>query len=763
MSIQLIVDCWGIDTEDAQDVGKTDAEINALRKTVDAHLAREDGSLLRVRLSSLALHKHFSYLEGMNQVLRTQHLIPRALLVKRLSIELPDWLTDDLIVALGLLKKPVLASKSAIAASFEVQLLNFCAADLLTATDFYAFVAELRQQPSAFLNLLAIEAIKAHLILHLNAGLLINLDAAKLLIDELLKSTAIDSFLQNLAYQQHAQFLRQKLVDYSLTFALPAQVLPSSLLTALPLLPLSEAQAKQLPEYFLTIMSAVTRKILAKDLEPEALADLVAVDWSSLWLELDRLCEDHPTLMNSALARQCQCFESAEALALNKKITDYLACSHYRSLLPDASVDEVLDWSIGYFNYLRSVLLSKQIPDENINGSFADWLLAQSSRISRSEADWRYCAKQIEKFLSSDYLVVVIIIDALSALNQDILLTELATLNHQLTVTSDILFAPLPTLTEIGKLAVLTGKQTHSLPNSQEKALQQTYNTYLSTPNALKIIKSWEESSERITEQNNLVVFFENRVDERLHEATNFIKHRDDILPIIRQLKRCIQSWLKDAGHRDVVFFITADHGMTVTNGRYTGESLGEANDRIFKMQRNEPVPDNFVSVNQDSTAYYAVPKTRLGLSNAALAHGGLTPEEVLIPFVTLTRPSKEPSRMPIDVEIIGECIRLGDKFWQLELRLNASVQVEILRLSLEPQFKLEFREPIDIIRANRSYSVTLKFRANCEQKGLTTLDLELQYERAGAHEKNSRRLEVHFPASLLEKDSDTQNFEDMF
>lgn len=764
MTIQLIVDCYGIDnSEDAQVAGKSDAEIYALRKLVDEHLARQDSSLLRIRLSNLALLKHFSHLEGLNQVLPTQYLIPRVLLVERLNIELPQWLTDELIVALGLLKNTIISPETKIS-PFAAQLVMVCHVDLLKGKDFYAFVAALRQQPPVFLALLAIEAVRAQLILFLNIGLLVNQDASKLFIEELSKSTGIESFLQNFAYQQHVQFLRQKLTDYSLTFALPAQVLPSSLLTALPILSLSEVDAKQLPEYFLSIIAAVTRKILVKDLEPQILANFAMIDWISIWGELDRLCEDYPKLITPALASQCQCFESMEAQALGKKITDYLACSHYRSLLADASVDEVLDWSVGYFNYLRSALLSKQILDESINSSFSDWLLAQSSRISRSEADWRYCAKQIEKFLSSDYVVVVIVIDALSALNQDILLTELATLNHQLTITSDILFAPLPTLTEIGKLAVLTGKPTHSLPNSSEKALQKTYQAYLSEPNTLKIIKSWEEiPNENITEENNLVVFFENRVDDSLHEAPGFTKHRDAILPIIRQLKRRIQNWLKDAARRDVVFLITADHGMTVTNGCYTGESLGEVKDRIFKMQVNEPLPDNFVSVNQDSAAYYAIPKTRLGLSDSVLAHGGLTPEEVLIPFITLIRASTQPNRMPIEAEIIGECVCLSNKFWQLELQLSASVQVESLRISLEPQFKVEFREPIDIIRANKSHSVTLKFRSNCEQEGLAAVDLELQYDRAGVHEKNIKRLEIRFPASLLERDTQTKNFEDMF
>jgi hypothetical protein len=383
-------------------------------------------------------------------------------------------------------------------------------------------------------------------------------------------------------------------------------------------------------------------------------------------------------------------------------------------------------------------------------------LLSQTSRIARSESDWRFCSTQIQNYLDSGYLVIVTVIDALSTLNQDILLDELTTLDH-LTVIADTLFAPLPTLTEIGKLAVLTGKQTHSLSNNSETALQQTYQT------SLKIIKSWEDANERITEQTNLVVFFENRIDERLHDATSFEKHRADIKPIVRQLKNSIQSWLKDAAHRDVVFFITADHGMTVANGRYSGAAFGETKDRIFKLKTRETLPSDFVLVNQDSKDDYAVPKTRMGLTDAVLAHGGLTPEEVLIPFIKLVRPTFEQNRLPVEAEIMGDCLRLSDKFWQLDIRLTASVQVETVRLSLELPFKLENREPIDIIRAQKSHTVTLKFRADCEQEGLIMLNFGLQFERSGARETTQKSLSVNFPPSFLNHDKGVQNFEDMF
>ncbi len=755
MPVQLIVDCFGIDTEDAIVVGKTEDEINALRLAIREHLAAQNPALLRLRLTHLALLKHFKF-DGMNDVLPTKTLLPRALFSERLKIKIPDWLTDEWIVELDLLKDSTLASENQL--TFEAQILMACDVNLLSGDNFYAFVSALNFQPAIFLELLKIETIQTRLISHLTTNLKIDNENATLFIIELTKSSAIESFLANFAYQQIFAILRQKIRDYALHFALPAQTFSASLLNALPLLSLSQEQARHIPTDLIEILKIVARKILHKEIDAKAFVEFVMADWESVWLELNVLCDESPQLITLDLLVCCQRFESADAQTFLQKIENYLAVSHYRHLSKTASVEETLDWSVGYFDYLRTVLLSKQPLDESINVSFTDWLILQPSRIARSESDWRFCSSQIQRYLEGGYLVIVTVVDALSALNQDILLDELATLNN-LTVITDTLFAPLPTLTDIGKLAVLTGNPTHSLPNNSEIALQQTYQT------SLKIIKSWEDDNLNtpITEQTNLVVFFENRIDERLHDASSFEKHRADILPIARQLKTSIQNWLKDAAHRDVVFFITADHGMTVTNGRYNGKPLGEIKDRIFKLKRRETLPDEFVLINQDSKDDYAAPKTRLGLTNSVLAHGGLTPEEVLIPFIKLIRPTFETNKLPVEAEITSDCLRLSDKFWQLDVRLSASVQVETVRLSLEPPFKLELREPIDIIRAQKSHTVTLKFRADIEQEGLIVLELGLQFERHGARETLKKSLSVNFPASFLARDSSAQSFEDMF
>lgn len=759
MPVQLIIDSFGIDEHTAQVVETTEASIDAARHAVYQRLRIKDDALFRLRINNPALFRHFREFDGAIGF-SVQRLIPRQLLTERFKTALPAWLTDELCVSLGLLKNTIHALTHTL--PFEDQLLTACHPNLLNGTDFNVFITALKQQSPVFLFVLKEESIKNRLIIHFQHDLATSKEAALLFIDQLLQSENINVFLEALAYQQCLLQLRRFVSEYQLNLALPAQALPSDLLTAIPLLPLEETEAQQMPELCLSALEIISPKIIDQHYPPEILVQLLVMDWPKVWAGLTHLTEDNRWLISTALVKRLQAMRSVEAQQLAEKLYQQLTASRYPLLSESASVDDVLAWGTGYFDYLRPELLSKQRLDESINGSFTAWLVAQSARIARSNADWRYCAKQINKFLAQNYLVIVVIVDALSALNQDILLAELASLD-QLIRTDEILFAPLPTLTEVGKMAVLTGKYSYSLPGDSEMALRQTYSAYLPETNALKVIKSWEDANQHITAQTNLVVFFENRIDERLHDCINFSKHRDDITPIVRQLKRSMQGWLKDAGQRDVVFFITADHGMTVVQGTLQG-NLGDVKDRAIKIQHNDDVSDDFVRITQDTKTPYAVVKTRQALTgNTALAHGGLTPEEVLIPFITLTTRPAQPNKMPVEVSVIGSCTRLGDKYWQLELRLKATEQMEDIKLSLEPPFNLEKLILIDIIRAQKTHETILKFTAPCEQVGLTTLDVQLHYNRTNDYEKNTHRLDVVFPKPLLERDANTQNFEDMF
>jgi hypothetical protein len=142
---------------------------------------------------------------------------------------------------------------------------------------------------------------------------------------------------------------------------------------------------------------------------------------------LNGLIERSPCLISEVLAQKVGMFISPEAIALTKKLTQV----SYPLLEKSASIEDVLNWSEGYFDYCRHAFSYKQILDEAINGSFTDWLLNQSTRIARSNVDWRQCSQHIHEFLQENYLVIVIMVDALSALNQDVVLAELQPLIEQ--------------------------------------------------------------------------------------------------------------------------------------------------------------------------------------------------------------------------------------------------------------------------------------------------------------------------------------------
>ena len=747
MPVQLILDYFNIDTHNALHVEPTEVSINAVNKRVRQYLREQSPTLYRVRLTNEALYHRFEYLEGMDGVLPTQSLIPRLLLAKKLNAVVPDWLTNELCVALDLLKAQPFTEFT----SFEKTLLSVCVNDLISGQDFDVFITALNQQRPAFLSLLTIDSVKKCLLNHLIFDLNIAKETAALFIAELIRHENSQDFLATLAYQQHLFQLRSVINRYTLNIALPAQTLPTPLFS-LPLLLLTETRGQPLVEKFLTVLNSVTRKILANEIPVDALAETALVDWTVLWAELNNVIEQSPSLITDTLARKVATFTSSEAIALAKKLTR----ASYPLLQPsNASVESVLAWSTGYFDYCRHAFLYKQTLDEAINGSFTDWLLTQSPRIGSSTANWQRCSQRINEFLKVNYLVIVVMVDALSALNQDVLLAELQPLIEQehLTLHSEILFAPLPTLTEVGKMAVLTGKPVTKLPSDNETALRETYQL---KPEALKIVRSWKESSEHLEAQTNLLVFFENRLDERLHECVSFEKHCADLKPISSQITTSIQRWTKDAMNtgRDIAIFITADHGMTVTQEQYSGD----IKERVFKLNSADNLPEGFVKVDN-----YAVPKRRLRLkADDLLTHGGLTPEEVLIPLITLISRPPQQSKTPLEVDLsVQKCIKLSDKQWQLELTLTTSVAVDSIHLTLAAPFN--GKSYIDSLRAKKSQHLIINFRSNQHQEDLTEMTLTLTYNRAGAREENQKLLSVRFPASLLEKDSDTQSFDGAF
>ncbi len=760
MPVLFIIDPFAIGTEEAVIAEESPQAIEQLRLSITQHLNNEDPSILRIRFINKALFKYFRYFEGLQGVLITQSLIPRSVYRDYVQVALPDWLTDKLIIQLDLLK-------SAKVMHNEPDLLDHiivsCHPDLFNKS-FIVFSQALITQSDVFWKLMVVPAIQARFMLYWQRDFNFSKELAQLFMERLIKAQSVAGFFTVLAYEQHQERLRKHFAQLHLKIPLAARSLPPLLLNT-PLLPLAEPEAKDLPEKCLSALDTLCRHIEQEKAKASDIERVVIAAWSSVLQELDTRLKQDARLISDELINQLKRLENQEANLLARALTERLVLATLAPLMDDVPVQEVLNWSQEYFDFVKQSFLSNQVVDNSLNLSFSEWLLKQSARVARSDSDWRQFSKRVEQYLKQEYLVVICIVDALSALNQDLLLESAKGVEH-LTLMNEILFAPLPTLTEVGKMAVITGKETHELPSDPKKAIRQQYRDYLPEDESLMFVKSWEFASERITKKTNLVVFLENRIDERLHECVDFEKHRKDVTPVLKQMMHSIDSWKKDAGHfnRDVVFLITADHGMTVTQEDYQGAELGEPKERVFKVPLSyKKEQSEFALIKNGEKQAYLMPKKRVRLfDKALLTHGGLTPEEVLIPFVTLSSRQAEAIKTPLELTLLSDaCQRINERSWQISVELSAQVAVQNITLKLVAPLIGE--ESIVGIAANGSQRLLLSFTSANEQTGMIELIVQLDYDREGAHERNTKSFSCEFPEPLIRKDAATQGFEGMF
>lgn len=762
MTVQLVIDTYNIDKEEALVVDTNEASIQNTRQKITQHLINARGDKLRIRLKTKALLNRFSDFEGLNGVLQTQTLIPRQLLADVFEEHLPDELTNELIVQLDLLKQTNTAEIKNL--PFVDKLLISCHRNFLSK-NFYDLVEVLKDIPSNFLALLKFDSIQQRLDRHLRVEFDWSEDVSFEFLNHLANAKSTVAFLNSLAFEQHQELLRACIARYQLNLPLPARALPASLLS-IPTLPLSEQEAKDLPEKWLRTLDEVARRIERKELDAVVLVDILVSPWPILIREISELTGRNSRFVIKELIEKLESFSSETTKNLAIELSAKLALQTYPLLPEQSTVDEMLEWSVGYFESVRQSFISGQVTFDDLSQSFANWLLLQKARIARSDHDWRAFSQRVERYLKEEYLVVICMVDALSSLHQDLLDAALSKVDH-LEKRNELLVAPLPTLTEIGKASVLTGIDACQLPQDQEMALREKYSGLLTNPNALKIIKSWKTATEHISAETQLLVYYENRIDERLHDCVDFSKHRRDVASILNQIAEYINRWKKDAGYlgREVVFFITADHGMTLAQLQYQGEPLGEVKERVFKVSgkpKYEHDGFRYIKINENG-AGYLVPISRIGLTkNAVLTHGGLTPEEVMIPFITLTSKLPQPSTTPLEVRLLNErCQRIADRKWQVEIELMARVTINNIQVKFEVPFVAY--ESVDTIRENKAQKLFINFSSNCEQSGLIEIGMRLTYERDGAHETNNILISCHFPEPLIEKDAETLGFEDMF
>ena len=769
MIVRIIVDDLGIDrTPDARDLREHDVKaVHAIRDEIRQKLASASGTGLILRMPG-DIYRRLCDMEGQPGI-EVEHVSPRRLLRTRLGGRPPPpWLTPELAAKLGLLRED-LPEPNAADDTIE-RLLSLIAPELLAVGSLDRFAIAVSQQQGPFSELLRVPDVAVWF-----RSRLVNLG----LTDQ--AGALLGLFAEDLAggYRELARcVLRERLDRFILVhdlgteLALPPRSCSAALASAFGPLPIDPEQAGSYPAFLLKLLDIAEREIRGGAMRAPALAELVLQDWPEFFERMQTLFEKNPGIANQGLIDALDALAGDAAVSLAIRMREYLANAHCELLPSNAPIKQVLRWSESYFRYAIGAFERGHEPDEAVSTSFARWVGSQGNRILQSEYDWRMVSAAVERELKLGRVVVLCVVDALGAPNRDLLEVALnERIDPDLVGATRLLFAPLPTITEIGKVAVMTGRNAWEQSGDYERALRERYAEYLENDEAFQFVKNWTGYRESLHPGTRLLVHLENRIDDDLHRCTDFAHHRDRVRTTCQQLAGQIERWLLDArrSQREVAVFITADHGATkLSRLEEPLPGTRPVERRILEVGADfDSCPDDLLHqrTSHDGSGYL-IPYARAAYqAGQTMLHGGLTPEEVLIPFVRIG-PGSRDTKGALELRAAdgrSDAVRDG---WHLRLQLEntspeAFINVQIRVLApFSGKYSVQSIAPLV-----ESDAFIMKIESEFEQTGRTRVPFELRYRTKSDAPYESERIEldIELTPHLVERDQASRDFDAAF
>lgn len=318
---------------------------------------------------------------------------------------------------------------------------------------------------------------------------------------------------------------------------------------------------------------------------------------------------------------------------------------------------EWIEWAVKeYLPYRFWLEDTNQINDEigSFAGKYGDWLYSQYGKMlfNSDSMAWKAVLNLKDKIRSHDGPVLFVIIDNFNAKFFPFFQRELHHQGfHEQEV--DYCLATLPTFTEIGKKSIITGH----------------YSAFLGTDYALKLETTWKARlNKRILYIPNIHalreishrehdVYFLNYlpIDITLHQHESHlgISHTRTVHGFLSALANDIRSFARNIdAEKNLLVVITSDHGSTriprglinvLNNNFYKKHALDEhhrfitisdsecaklSNDSHYDCylfnRREYELPENYLVARKLARF--------LATDDSVYIHGGLTPEETIIP-----------------------------------------------------------------------------------------------------------------------------------
>ena len=307
-------------------------------------------------------------------------------------------------------------------------------------------------------------------------------------------------------------------------------------------------------------------------------------------------------------------------------------------------------WTREYTNYLRSVFCRRQLPelwDLDPAKKFTDWMQSESVTLYNDlENSFVKVSSSVRDALSQEQTVVLCVFDAFAYHLEDLLTKHFSEELAQQPTSHESIFAPVPTITEVAKKSVATGFPPNQCPRSWESALCQAYSL---KPDQILLAMEWKDIDRiQLKKKHRLILYLDNRIDDALKNQRSYFALREEVDGFTADMAKRIRHWVEDLEHlqrKKPTIFVTADHGFTFAPPpNKEGETIKTVGHHRCVPVNNSStlkVPDHLAFLNKEDyhlpISYLAATKrcaTQKTISGFVMQHGGLLPEEVLIPLI---------------------------------------------------------------------------------------------------------------------------------
>jgi hypothetical protein len=505
--------------------------------------------------------------------------------------------------------------------------------------------------------------------------------------------------------------------------------------------------------------------------------------WEGVAEELDRWLQVNPRGMTEQAARHLAGLAGFEGNELAEQLI--------RQFAPPAPVtrwtdldDSFDDWVNAYAIYIERLFYRRTLPaaGEDPAQPFARWVKANPTVFFNHPERGYFCvAGLIQQAMQAGRAVIVVLVDALAV---HVAAPALAAFERQLAEPPTRLrycFSPVPTISKVCKEAILGG----ALPEACYGNLQQTLERrYGLTGDQLQLAGDWQDAERiRVSRQVRLLVYRDNRLDNQLPMLTSYRTLRESFEPIITFVARLVGRWAEEFRHWHgslPLIILTGDHGFTYGPkvGQETAARRLDGPHRCVDLGEDRPedseLGDESLTFLDPETFHlrsgYLVARGRTfgkgTMSGWALSHGGLLPEEVIIPVAewfgdrqTLAYP---------DVSVPAGAVRdRGRWLVTLELRNNQPVPTAggRLRVTLAGE-GMGPTTTYPALRLGSSHHLVLEVPGP-DPMGVQEVVLEVTLSARASADAEAPDLVRHIPVrrvkQFVERTEDQAAFEDMF